>query len=212
MRAAGYAGLPPLYVASGRVCGGRQRGMMRASVLPLTLLALDRRALAQPEQLPPFPNATNGAFFSGVFSDRAVLQRGPRSAVLYGVVIGATPSTTVTVTLQDGGSGPDEAQAPVQARVEVTQMKVPKGGLYARWAATLPPHPAGGDFSATVACGGCGNAPGQTLSNLTFGDVWFCSPSPVHPAESLPPQPATHTPTTHHHAHHHLWATTTPLR
>ena len=98
---------------------------MRAPLLPLTLLTLARRALAQPEQLPPFPNATSGAFFSGVFSDRAVLQRAPRSAVLYGVVIGATPSTTVTVTLQDGGSGPDEAQAPVQARRNAAAWSAP---------------------------------------------------------------------------------------
>ena len=59
---------------------------------------------AQPEHLDPFPNATAGTFFSGVFSDGAVLQRAPRSARLFGVVIGATDDTTFFFEMNTHGT------------------------------------------------------------------------------------------------------------
>ena len=45
------------------------------------------------------PQDVAGTFFSGVLSDHAVLQRAPAVAAVMGVVIGATPSTTVTVSV-----------------------------------------------------------------------------------------------------------------
>ena len=45
------------------------------------------------------PQDVAGTFFSGVLSDHAVLQRAPALAAVMGVVIGAMPSTTVTVSV-----------------------------------------------------------------------------------------------------------------
>jgi hypothetical protein len=139
---------------------------------PLLLAMFCRSASGQPQHLDPFPNATAGTFFSGVLSDGAVLQRAPRSARLFGVVIGATENTTVTVAVHGAGVSYE-----VDAEVEPTAMKVKAGGLYTRWKATLKPHEAGGNFTAAASCAKCGAAAGNTarLAGLQFGDVWFCS-------------------------------------
>ena len=138
-------------------------------LLSLLLLLLAPSAVAQ-DHLDPFPNATAGSFFSGVFSDGAVLQRGGKGSSLYGVVIGAVAGTTVTVKVSGSAS------YTIVATVDVTPMKV-KSGIYARWRAVLKPHAAGGDYTASVDCANCGTAAGHgaTLANLTMGDVWFCS-------------------------------------
>ena len=148
----------------------------------LVLATLCRSASAQPQHLDPFPNATAGTFFSGVFSDGAVLQRAPRSARLFGVVIGATEDTTVTVAVDGTGVSYE-----VLAEIELTAMKVKAGGLYARWKATLKPHEAGGNFTAAASCAKCGAAAGNTakLADLQFGDVWFCSGQVCGPTCSL---------------------------
>lgn len=98
-------------------------------MVPLSLLVvvalLSGRASAQ-EQLPPFPNATAGTFFSGVFSDGMVLQRGSAPAAVYGAVVGATAGTVVTVTVADGVGG--GAPYAVRATVEPTTIRVQAGG------------------------------------------------------------------------------------
>ena len=55
--------------------------------------------------LPAFPNGTAGTFFSGVFTDHAVLQRAPAKAAVYGVIFGAEPATTVKVEVAAVGGG-----------------------------------------------------------------------------------------------------------
>ena len=149
----------------------QQQPSMRGPLLLLAVTLLSRSGAAQ-DHLDPFPNATAGTFFSGVFSSGAVLQRAPRAARLFGVVIGATAESTVTVTVAGAG-----ASYEVVAEVEVTTMKVKAGGLYARWVATLRPHEAGGNVTAAAACAACGtaNANSAKLVDLQFGDVWFCS-------------------------------------
>ena len=45
------------------------------------------------------------------------------------------------------------------------------------WKALLPPQPAGGDYSLTVACSNCatGTTPSLTLQHIAFGSVFYCS-------------------------------------
>ena len=166
--------LPPLAAktpAADHHTTQQQQPSMRGPLLLLAVTLLSRSGAAQ-DHLDPFPNATAGTFFSGVFSSGAVLQRAPRAARLFGVVIGATAESTVTVTVAGAG-----ASYEVVAEVEVTTMKVKAGGLYARWVATLRPHEAGGNVTAAAACAACGTANGNSakLVDLQFGDVWFCS-------------------------------------
>jgi hypothetical protein len=97
--------------------------MVPLSLLVVVALQLSGSASAQ-EQLPPFPNATAGTFFSGVFSDGMVLQRGSAPAAVYGAVVGATAGTAVTVTVADGVGGAPYA---VRATVEPTTIRVQAG-------------------------------------------------------------------------------------
>ena len=49
---------------------------------------------------------------------------------------------------------------------------------YATWKAYLNPTAAGGDYTITANCTGCGGDPkywGASITNVTFGDVWHCS-------------------------------------
>ena len=74
-----------------------------------------------------FPNTTAGTFFSGAFSDHAVLQRGPAKAAVYGVVIGATPGTTVQVTVAStdvsGAPPPPLSVSPPRPRAQHTHTR-----------------------------------------------------------------------------------------
>lgn len=120
-----------------------------------------------------FPNTTAGTFFSGAFSDHAVLQRAPAKAAVYGVVIGAEAATTVAVTVTPVGG----AAYTIAAVVEVTSAAV-QGGKYAKWKALLKPTPAGGNFTISATCASCANGTdvgSSTLVDVTFGDIWFCS-------------------------------------
>jgi hypothetical protein len=53
----------------------------------------------------------------------------------------------------------------------------PFGKPLSSWKALLKPMPAGGDFIITAQCLGCSanSSSRLTLSNVTFGDVWYCS-------------------------------------
>eukprot|EP00729_Bicosta_minor_P028326 gene28326-35022_t len=121
--------------------------------------------------LPNFPNTTAGTFFSGAFTDHVVLQREPAKSAVYGVVIGATPSTIVSVTVAGDVA---HTSYTVAAKVEVTNKAVPSG-KYGRWKALLTPQAAGGNYTISVACTNCANTTSSTLYDVTYGDVWFCS-------------------------------------
>lgn len=114
--------------------------------------------------LAPFPTDVNGAFFSGVFSDHAVLQRAPQKSAVYGVVIGAKPTTKVVVKI--AGSDSYTLNADVTFR----------HSGYAWWKANLKAHSAGGNYSVNVACSDCiAPSNSSTITDVTFGDIWFCS-------------------------------------
>jgi len=113
---------------------------------------------------PAFPTTTKGVFFAGVFTDHVVLQRAPQKSAVYGVVVGGSAATKVTV----GGVGP----SPVEALVDASTVAL---FGYARWKAFLPPMPAGSNFTIKASCTGCTGSTAATIADATFGDVWFCS-------------------------------------
>jgi hypothetical protein len=119
----------------------------------------------------PFPSTTKGVFFSGVFSDHAVLQREPSKAAVYGVVFGAQLQTNVSVEVsQITEAGVSEDRYTVLAQIEVGD------NGYAKWKAFLQPAAAGGNYTIKASCSNC-DAPenSSTLVDITYGDVWFCS-------------------------------------
>lgn len=136
----------------------------------MALLCLAAVAAGQTRPPAAWPD---GANFAGVFTDHMVLQRAPERAAVYGVVVGdkVTGSraplplrVTVTVEAANGTSYTVDAE-----HVEIVN------GSYARWKALLKPAAAGGDYTISVECSGCSNSTRRSVSDVTFGDVWFCS-------------------------------------
>eukprot|EP00756_Hemistasia_phaeocysticola_P054911 Hpha_TRINITY_DN30826_c0_g1::TRINITY_DN30826_c0_g1_i1::g.155682::m.155682/K05970/SIAE; sialate O-acetylesterase len=108
-----------------------------------------------------------GAYFSKLFSDNTVLQRGPARAALYGLVYGdqgkpTSAGASVNVDLSPAVQGQNQFHATTQ-----------KDGS---WKVLLPSGNTGGNYTATVSCPTCASGTAnQTITNVTFGDVWFCS-------------------------------------
>ena len=84
-----------------------------------------------------------------LFADNGVLQR-DRPVVVSGT---AGPGERITIRLGDGSANA-------------------KANAAGRWQATLPAHPAGGDFDLSASAGPARVA---RAKRLTFGDVWLCS-------------------------------------
>jgi len=109
----------------------------------------------------------DAGLFSGVFSDGAVLQRAPARAALFGA-LAAPPAAAahVTVNVSDAVSG---WFASFGADV------APDG----TWKVLLDARPAFGNISVAAACdAGCASPADtavSTLTDLTFGDVWYCT-------------------------------------
>ena len=158
----------------------RQRHLQLASGLIPEAERLASKYNPTAGTLPPFPNATAGTFFSGVFGDHVVLQREPAKAAIYGVIFGAEDGTTVTV---DVGSASGAKIYSVPATVMLTDTQMP-GGRYAKWKAYLKPSAAGGNFTVAASCASCKNSSASSISDVTFGDVWFCSGKLALPGDS----------------------------
>ena len=113
----------------------------------------------------PWPNPNPGLNFSEAFSDHVVLQRGPGAASVFGNTGGLDDSASVLVTVTPSSGAPYSVPAAVQ------------GG---RWRALLKPT-AGFDetgltYTVTVSCAaGCGGGAPVALSDVVFGDVYFCA-------------------------------------
>jgi len=108
-----------------------------------------------------------GLCFASGISSGAVLQQAPARAALYGSVpAGTAPGSAVTVSLNatDGSYSKTFSAA---AAADGT------------WKVLLDARPGGGDYRARADCAACaGGAGGQrsnTITDLTFGDVIFCS-------------------------------------
>lgn len=46
--------------------------------------------------------------------------------------------------------------------------------LKGQWKAMLKPAAAGGSYTITAKCTGCKNATAAVMTDVTFGDVWYC--------------------------------------
>ena len=103
---------------------------------------------------------------SGVFTDNMVLQRAPSSAALYGL---APPAEMVHVSMELNSGAP---MATPGLHLTRTALSSRQG----HWLVRLPPAEAGGNYTVTVTCPTCQNAPAPaTMTNITYGDVWICS-------------------------------------
>ena len=124
-------------------------------------------ANAPPPSPPPTPPPTPAlgtalGFSAPAMGDHMVLQRAPAQAAVYGVVgsTSAAAGNAITVTVS-GGAAPYTVPATVSADGS-------------SWKVLLRPTPAGGSFTVRVACtAGCSGS--AAISDITFGDVWFCS-------------------------------------
>lgn len=99
--------------------------------------------------------------FAGSFLSGMVLQRGPRQSALFGT---APPGSTVTVhaTGPDGWSYSGHGTASTLVDAE----------LHGTWKVLLPPRLAGSGYDITATCS---DGSEQTLVNVSFGDIWFCT-------------------------------------
>ena len=107
-----------------------------------------------------------GVYFSGSFTNNAVLQREPHIAAIYGG--SNSPFTKIVLTMID------------ETTNEVTDFSIitmDNGD----WKLLLPQtHPNGGNFTFNVSCSQCFNASSKpdtfdVIYNVTFGDVYYCA-------------------------------------
>ena len=92
--------------------------------------------------------------FSPAFGSSMVLQRAPARAAVYGTVNGTAGAVTVEVT--------GAANVKYSVAATITGQS---------WKALLRPEAAGGSYTITATMG----AATSTLTDVTFGDVWYCS-------------------------------------
>ena len=102
--------------------------------------------------------------FAGSFLPGMVLQRAPAQSAVFGT---AAPGATVTIHTTGPGGWSHAAQTTVSA--------LPDAELHGTWKLLLPPRPAGYGYSITAECAGCANTTAAHISEISFGDVWFCT-------------------------------------
>jgi hypothetical protein len=176
--------------------------MRPSSLIALPLLAAaagaasGEAAVERHGQAPPPPPPQLFWGFDAGFGDNMVLQQGPAKAAVYGYLDVPAASVRVTVlhngvalysvnatlnaTQQPFGAGwgvrpCSKADCPPYDMATFTPFAYP----LPTWKALLQPMAAGENYTITAVCTGCGNASAParalTLSNVAFGDVWFCS-------------------------------------
>ena len=91
----------------------------------------------------------SGLSIPNAITSNMVLQRAPQSARIWGE---ATPSSPVTITLDS---------------TSYSTFTSPTGS----WLISLPPHPASPSHTLTIT----GDSTTITLTNIAFGDVYYCS-------------------------------------
>jgi hypothetical protein len=109
------------------------------------------------------------ASFSLGFTDEMILQR-DKPARLYGFA-GDPFTLPATVELKVVDESGATATETVHAAVA---NETGSGGLWSVDLATA--RPAGGNFTVSAACvSGCDNSAPTTISNVTFGDLYYCA-------------------------------------
>jgi hypothetical protein len=113
---------------------------------------------------PPPPPA--GIGFNVSFGDDMVLQQGPAKACLTGTIGAGGTGASIKVESSDGGS--------IASYVVTATVKDAITPGFMLWKACLEPHAAGGEVKLIATCTGCYNTTAATISQVTFGDVWYC--------------------------------------
>jgi hypothetical protein len=130
------------------------------------------------------PYGKRFSFWSSLGSNM-VLQRGPAKAAVYGVLVGnmtAEPSVNVTVQASDGSSYSVPAEiGTVQQPWSYPGLEWPWNyeGPFVSWKAVLQPAATGGNYTILAECSDCDGIAREftraNITNVTFGDVWYCS-------------------------------------
>eukprot|EP01084_Bolivina_argentea_P298722 514827_1 len=111
------------------------------------------------ELIHAFRANVTGVQFSGVFSDNSILQRGPQLASVYG--ISDTSNTKITLSISGNNYN------------KVLSTQSDRNG---EWKITLTEAmSAGGNYNFNVKCDGCKSKTDDTINNIKFGDVFYCS-------------------------------------
>ena len=127
----------------------------------LFTLSLLSFSFAPTNGAPSLSCGTDLCFASGL-SSGAVLQQSPASAVLYGSVNKNSPSgSAVTVFL----NASDRSTSQIFHGVVATD---------GTWRVQLSPQSVGGNYSVKATCEACAGVKTATISDLTFGDVFYC--------------------------------------
>ena len=177
------------------------------------LLALSAAATASAAAPPPPPQVLLFSF-DAAFGSNMVLQQAPAMSAVYGFLDfnASMAGATVSVTLTPAGGTPTTVKAALNATVQtfgpewgVRSVDAaqcpgclppynPWNSPLATWKALLPPQPAGGNYTVTAVCTGCSPLAPSTvaISNVAFGDMYFCTGQSVSlfsPSPPLPPTP-----------------------
>jgi hypothetical protein len=133
--------------------------------------------------------------FDAGFGSNMVLQRGPGQAAVYGFLDlpasqnGATVNVTVTqagdttplfsvlatINVTQQPFGPDWGVRPCPSCQAIAGPFNPWNMPLPTWKALLPPMAAGGNYSVWASCTGCNSTSTINITNVTFGDVWYCT-------------------------------------
>ena len=151
--------------------------MLGYLVATVAMAVLTTAAETDLEAERPSEAADPALSFSAGFATFAVLQRGDVGAHVYGFS-NSTAAVTVAVSVGGGGGGGGggyTVDAEVRAWVNsssVNDTHHDRHGDFV-WRATLRPQPeAGGSYTIMVATAG---QPAINISDVTYGDVYFCS-------------------------------------
>ena len=154
-------------------------------------------AAALPVSRPPPPPQELLFSFDVAFGDNMLLQQAPAQAAVYGFLDynASMAGAVVHVTLTPDSGSPTIVQATLNATVQtfgpdwgvrvLNQTDCPTclppfnpwNAPLASWKVLLPPQPAGGNFTVTATCTGCSSLAPSTasISNVVFGDMWYCT-------------------------------------
>ena len=171
---------------------------MIKALLTIVLIGLTEYASSQSEVRgrgvvkppPPLPTPFS---FGAAFGSNMVLQQAPAKAAVYGYV--ESTATAVKVTVSSGDSELYSVDATLDTTLHQPFGQADGWGVLPcdscppynmtpfnaankptpAWKAFLRPTKAGGNYTITATCTGCHNASQTTITNVTFGDMWYCS-------------------------------------
>eukprot|EP01084_Bolivina_argentea_P085147 153898_1 len=112
-----------------------------------------------------FRAAIKGVIFSGVFTNNTILQREPYISALYGAADKSNTKVTLTINGKDSNGN------------AYNNVLSTNSYINGDWKILLnSPMKPGGNYTFNIACDSCNNPSiDDTLYNITFGDVYYCS-------------------------------------